>query len=556
MMKINANDLSIPLCMFYPEKRAIIGNSSFMEIAAAINDEEFTYYISRNIQNMHDKKHTLIDICGQQYVLSLIGMCEKEDALIISIEREDEFNDIVRDFDQVKKIEKQYLSILESLHDDFCIVDESGKLETILPNFEHFYGMPASKAIGKTVFEMEEKKIFNPSIVARAIRTGKTESMLQMTGNNKYLICTAIPIKDAQGNLMKVVSFSRDVTQYENLKAEYASLEKAIESYSKQIEELKKAKKGIPTLIGESSAIKKTLTMIDHISNFDVNIFLSGESGVGKTVYAKAIHQKSSRANNPFVELNCGAIPETLFESELFGYEKGAFTGANEKGKMGWIERANGGTLFLDEIADLPLPMQVKLLKTLDNKTIMRVGDTKEISVNFRLIAATNKDLSSLVAEGKFREDLFFRLNVMPIHIPPLRERKDDIFPLINYFLKKNEKKYSIERTISSKAIEYMLAYSWPGNIRELENLIERLVLTTENYMITEEDLPDQIIPASKVPSFDLAEQTLPELLAAIEKKMIMDSYNKSHCMTTVAKELGISQPKVSKKMKQYLSEE
>ena len=229
------------------------------------------------------------------------------------------------------------------------------------------------------------------------------------------------------------------------------------------------------------------------VCEVDTNVLITGDSGVGKNVIARLIHQHSARAKGPLIEINCGAIPESLIESELFGYEKGAFTGALHSGKTGQIELANDGTLFLDEIGELPLSMQVKLLKVIQERKIVKVGGTRQIPVNFRLISATNKNLQEEIKIGNFREDLYYRLSVIPIHIPPLKERPDDLLPLIMHFLDKANEKYQRDKTFSSSAIDALMNYDWPGNIRELQNLIERLVLTVDDDCIDIDSLPEHI---------------------------------------------------------------
>ena len=308
--------------------------------------------------------------------------------------------------------------------------------------------------------------------------------MHQRNNKGREIIVTGIPVKDENGNIKLVVTFSRDVTDFINLKNEYKSLEDKMALYKEELEKLRNENIEVDGIIAESIQMKRVLQEVNRIAAYDASVLLTGKSGVGKSMLAKIIHSKSERRNYPFIEINCGAIPENLLESEFFGYEKGSFTGANEKGKVGLIEVAQNGTLFLDEISEMPLNLQVKLLKTIQDKTITRVGGTKEIQVDFRLITASNKNLESLVKKNLFREDLFYRLNVIPIDIPPLKERKDDIIPLILYFTDKFNRKYNMEKSFSVEVMHVLEHQEWPGNIRELENLVERVLLTSDQKMI------------------------------------------------------------------------
>jgi transcriptional regulator with PAS, ATPase and Fis domain len=299
--------------------------------------------------------------------------------------------------------------------------------------------------------------------------------------------------------------------------------------------------------------MKRSLEMARKVAPVDVNVLLQGESGVGKTAIARYIHRQSHRADGPFIEVNCGAIPEALFESEFFGYEPGSFTGASKKGKTGFAELAHGGTLFLDEISELSFPAQVKVLKFIQEKRYYRIGGTRLRESDFRLIAATNKDLEKMVREGRFREDLYFRLNVVPITIPPLRARQEDILPLIRYFLDKYRKKYRREKTLDSRAIDCLLEYSWPGNVRELENLIERLVVTVETEVIRPGDLPERVKqPEIHTPYLLDGNRTLPAILAEVEKKILVEAKKRCKSTTEMAKVLGISQSTVVRKWHKY----
>jgi transcriptional regulator with PAS, ATPase and Fis domain len=303
----------------------------------------------------------------------------------------------------------------------------------------------------------------------------------------------------------------------------------------------------------------------------DATILLLGESGVGKEGIARLIHQMSPRSNKPFVKLNCGAIPESLIESELFGYAPGAYTGADRNGRKGIFEEADGGTVFLDEIGELPLSSQVKLLHVLQDRCFKRVGDTRTIKIDVRIIAATNRDLEKEVALGRFRKDLYYRLCVLPVEIPPLRQRVEDIEPLISFFLQKLHAKYNITRTVSRDALKALMHYPWPGNIRELENVLERLVLTTENTEITVFDLPasmrEKIYPAaalaveggqskyaetSSKPIIIQQIISLKEATTLVEKELLQMAKERSSSTYDIAKMLGVDQSTVSRKLKQY----
>lgn len=306
----------------------------------------------------------IIDANQEEYLL-LTNLRDQENRLDVFLVPMEFIDPAVSHSSSVKKVEQVFYDILESIHDDFVIINKNGVIEKVLPNFQEMYGISAEEAVGKTVYEMEERKIFNPSIAIRVMKSKKRETILQLTGANKYLMCTAIPIMDKEGNIQRIISYTRDMTKYEALKKEYSNLEQTLAAYSTQLGQLREERKENSKIIGSSTAIRNVIDTIDKVAKFDANVLLTGESGVGKTLFAEAIHSASGRQDAPFITINCGAIPENLLESELFGYEKGAFTGASNEGKPGLIELSHKGVLFLDEIGDLPLHMQVKLLKVI-----------------------------------------------------------------------------------------------------------------------------------------------------------------------------------------------
>ncbi|HHX26462.1 MAG TPA: sigma 54-interacting transcriptional regulator, partial [Firmicutes bacterium] len=308
-------------------------------------------------------------------------------------------------------------------------------------------------------------------------------------------------------------------------------------------------------IIAYSIEMGKVLQVATKVAQVTSTVMILGESGVGKEVVARFVHNASLRRGGPFVTINCGAIPPNLLESELFGYEAGAFTGAKRQGKPGMIETASSGTLFLDEISDLPLDLQVKLLQVIQERRLTRVGGIQPIEVDIRIIAATNRDLAKMVERGEFRADLFYRLNVVPIVIPPLRSRRDDIIPLIYHFLAKHNNTHRYNKTISRETREVLTQYSWPGNVRELENLIERLVVTVEGDEIGVEDLPQYIKERdvscnSKV----IVEGVIPlrEAVEEVERQLIKHAQEEHETTYEIAEALGVNQSTVVRKLKKY----
>jgi two-component system response regulator AtoC len=305
--------------------------------------------------------------------------------------------------------------------------------------------------------------------------------------------------------------------------------------------------------IGRTAAIEKILQTIQKIAPTDVTVLISGETGVGKELVARQIHMSSHRRDRPFIKVNCAAIPETLLESELFGHEKGAFTGAVSS-KPGRFELAHQGTIFLDEIGDLPLHLQTKLLTVLQDKSFERVGGVKTIEVDIRIVAATNRDLSAAVQAGTFRSDLFYRLNVLPIYIPPIRDRKEDLIPLVDHFVTKFATKYRRTVThIAPEVIAVFSSYDWPGNIRELENVLERMMVMSEEDILGLDLLPTEISGKTLTPGPSGLKEKLESISSITEKQMIIDALNQSNQnRTRAAKLLGISRRTLQHKIKEY----
>ncbi|MGE5701308.1 MAG: sigma-54 interaction domain-containing protein [Clostridia bacterium] len=442
-------------------------------------------------------------------------------------------------------------TIMDTLHNDITIVDKHGVIVYINGALEEVYSVSKSFLIGKTVDEMEKGRIFFPSAANAVFRSGKKETLIQESGTGNKVYVTATPFYDEAGELQYVVCCANDITELLQLREHIQVIEKEMESVKEELDKLRNNKQ-LSDVRWSSQAMLKVENTIRKVAEIDVSVLLTGESGVGKTTFARELHRLSSRNKKPFVEINCGSIPESLLESELFGFEPGAFSGASLKGKKGLVEQAEGGTLFLDEIGELPLKLQVKLLTLIQEKTFYRVGGTVPKKVDFRLVAATNVDLNEKVERGEFRRDLYFRLIVFPIQIPPLRERTDDILGLLLVFLERYSRLYKKKIQFHQRTIDKLIEYSWPGNVRELEHLVQRLVLTVDNGMIQVDDLPEGIIGKKVDPLLEQTNHTLPQVLREVERSMLKKAYTECKSTTEMAKYLGISQPSVVRKLKQY----
>lgn len=449
--------------------------------------------------------------------------------------------------------------IMHASNDNIVMTDGEGKVIRVSSNCTSIYGKEEDELVGKTVFELEKDRTFSPSVTAVVLNEKKEVQVMQRTPTGKVVMATGIPLFNKKRDIVRIISFSHDLTEIQLLKEDYEELRAKMIRYESEIEELREQEKRTNVII-KSKTMIQIRELVERVAKSDANVVLLGESGVGKNVFAKALHEESERNQKKVIEVNCGAIPEPLFESELFGYEPGSFTGASKSGKKGMIELADQGTLFLDEIAELPLSIQVKLLKVLQEKKVTPIGGSEAKEVDFRLITATNQDLEALVKQGKFREDLFYRLNVIPITIPPLRERKDDIYKLAQHYLTIFNEKYHTNKFFHSKAMNAMQQYDWPGNVRELENLIERLVVTTDTNMIFASNLPFvNQMDVSELPkqewqleSFEEQGLTLQEVLEAVEKNWLIRASKQYKTTYEMAEYLGLSQSTVVRRLKKY----
>lgn len=366
------------------------------------------------------------------------------------------------------------------------------------------------------------------------------------------------PVFDGEGNLHRIVIALRDITETTKLRDELDATKQLTKEYKKQLDSLKSKEEFGKKVIYRSSIMEKVMIKVEKLNEFNSTVLILGESGVGKDLIANVIHQYGKRKDKPYLAINCGAIPEELLESELFGYVKGAFTGADQEGKIGYFEQAHQGVLFLDEISELPARLQVKLLRVLQEKEITRVGSTQTVPIDVQIITATNKDLKKMVQEGNFREDLFYRINVIPITIPPLRERSEDIPLLAYHFMEQLNEQYEKSYHLSPEALRLLEAYNWPGNIRELQNLIERIVVFADEDIITAEFISPFMHFGQKRETKPIVTEVLPfkEAKEMLEEQLITLAMEKFKTTTEAAKALEINQSTVSRKYKKILKEQ
>ncbi|MBF4695039.1 sigma-54 interaction domain-containing protein [Fusibacter ferrireducens] len=443
-------------------------------------------------------------------------------------------------------------SIFNNAYDGLYIVDAEGYTEDVNEAYLKITGLRREDLVGYHMEELREKGYFIKSAVLEALDTRKTVTVLFFY-NGKKCLSTAKPIFNNDGEIFKIVTSTRDITDLTKLQDKIEETEKLNKKYREEINYLRQEKNNADRIIGESSSFKKILELVYKASKYDSTILITGETGTGKEIIAREIHRTSLRKNKPFIKVNCAAIPENLLESELFGYEKGAFTGAY-KSKLGKFELADEGTILLDEIGEMPISLQSKLLRVLQDKEITRLGGVSSIKIDIRIVASTNRNIEELIDEGGFRQDLFYRLNVLPIKVPALRERKDDIILLIKFFLEKFNDKYKKNIHFDFKTFKILEGYSWPGNIRELENLIERLVIVSES------DLVDSSVLSNFLGDKYFSQMglnyeqgnTFNSIVENVEKTILKKTYEEFQSTRKVAKILGISQTTVVRKMQKY----
>lgn len=417
----------------------------------------------------------------------------------------------------VKNTDNIFKRIVESSYDGIYVTD--GEANTIFVNqaYEDLTGLSIEYVRGKNMKELVKEGIFDQSGSLQVIAKKEKVTINQKLKSGKEIFVTSSPVFDEKGNVVYVVTNVRDMRELERLEQRFLRTKQLADQYKLELDMLKEKEK---EPLSKNRDMLNTIKLIEITAKFDTSILLEGETGTGKTHFAKLIHELSPRKEERFIEVNCGAIPENLMESELFGYEKGAFTGADKHGKLGLFEVANKSTLFLDEISELTLEMQVKLLKVLETGYVVHLGGTHLIPIDVRIVTASNKCLKKLVEKGKFREDLYYRINVVRVHLPPIRERTEDIIIIAMNFLEYFNKIYGLQKTISREVFQYFLNYSWPGNIREIKNIIEQLVVISQEEEIKKEILPKELL---HVQGEKVAEESIEYCRKCMEKYLDMN---------------------------------
>lgn len=540
------------------------------DIVSKINDDSKQYFVLENNKpyaTMRGKRkndvhyvacHTIQLDCPLNIAIEYMKeyefllVCSEEKQYLGYLWRES----LVYDLAYELECGNAYLqTILDTINESCTVIDAEQNVVYWTKGAESIFSVSGENIIGKPItqfFKEDQLEILHTLQHRKSVYQQQhfpREDLVVMINSNPVML---------HDKTIGAVVAETDITHVKKLNEELHLTSEKLLNLEKQMNTNGLAYDPFTLIRGNSQKLKEVLEKVKKVAETEANILIYGESGVGKELFARAVHAIREKPEAPFVAINCGAIPSGLFESEIFGYEKGAFSGAHQKGKKGKVELARGGTLFLDEIGEMPLEMQVKILRLLQEKTFYTVGGTKEIDVEFNLVAATNRDLKQLVAEEKFREDLYYRLNVVNFTVPPLRERASDILEISNYFLYEKSIKYNRPiQGIPTEIANVLLKYQWPGNVRELSNVIERLVVFSDEGAIHMEDLPTDILAAMPKDEklevkrdFPLGTE-LNNQLEHYEREIILEQLAKVNGnKKTCAKNLGITRATLYNRLK------
>ncbi len=432
-----------------------------------------------------------------------------------------------------KSGQNAFEKFVESFGNGISVTNQDGTIVYVNTMYEKLTALKEADLSGKNMIHLVQEHYFDQSVSAQVLEQRKSVTINQHINGRQFMV-TGYPFWDEEEKIEKIVNIIEPLDDIEDFPGQCACIPAG----------------STGQVVFASKAMAKLMKVIKKLAPYDSNVLITGESGVGKEVIARFIHHTSTRKDGPFLGINCSAIPDSLLESEIFGYDRGAFSGAIKEGKPGLLELADNGTFFLDEIGDMPLHLQAKLLRFLETREIRRIGGQKSIPVSCRILAATNQCLEHAVQEHRFREDLYYRLFVIPVHIPPLRERPEDIPGLLTYYLQYYNRKFNCEKVIDRRVTAILQQYEWKGNIRELKNLIERMVILSDGNIITMKDIPAYICAARR-----FSRQTtdhVRQVMARTEEQLLAELYEELGSWNDVAHELGISRATVYRKVKKY----
>lgn len=557
---------SIPMGIFVldHQRRMINFNEAALRMTKrsssdVINKPAKNIFNGKDIDRVFKTGETILNqilVRGQVGILAdyspILNPDRKVNGIVIVVQDLPMVEEMAMEIESVKNLNADLNAVLSSIYDEILVLNEEGKLircsETMTPEY---WNINFKKLIGKNLLQLEKEGLFHPSVIQHVIENKKKYSVVQETSSGKKVLTLCTPVFDDSGKIQRIIIALRDITETAKLKSQ-------LNKYKRELADFKKKDLFLQQMVFRSEKMEELMIRVKKVVEFSSTVLISGESGVGKEVVAQAIHQMGNRSEKPFIKLNCGAIPENLLESELFGYVKGAFTGASTSGKKGYFEQANGGVLFLDEIGELPLQLQVKLLRVLQEDEVIPLGSTRSIPIDVQIVAATNRNLKEMIKQGDFREDLYYRLNVIPIHVPPLRERPEDIAVLSIHFLKHFNQKYMKNYVFMPDALNLLELYEWPGNIRELQNVVERMIVVSESETI-HADLVSKLIKFDQrvTDSRSLINRIIPikQAKERLEEELILMAMKKFKTTTRAAEVLGISQSSVSRKYNKIIGE-
>lgn len=505
-------------------------------------------YMNKNIELIEE----IISSCQFDTVTYDINdLAQKLELLKISL-KEDEVNNV--DWLDFKEIANH-------LYDAIYITDGTGKTLFVNKAYEEIMGISLEQIIGKSTDEIMKEGLYKGAVSLEVIEKKKrVNSIGQSLVNGAEILVTGNPIFDNNGEVCLVVTNNRDFNDLIDIKKQLHDTKELLKVYETQTEEAKREVEHLrqkqtedTEFTGVSQKVSDIMTMVKHIASTDATVLITGETGVGKEVLANEIVRHSKRRNKPFIKINCSAIPEGLLEAELFGYAPNTFTGSDKKGRAGLFEVANKGTLLLDEIGDMKLSLQSKLLRVLQEGGVRRIGEAKTIAIDVRIIAATNSNITEKTQKGEFREDLYYRLNVIPIHIPCLRERKEDIGALVELYRKMYNRKYNKQIEFDEKTKIIFCEYSWFGNVREIKNVLERTIIISSDNESAKNMIREMLVGNKEINEFKFdAEMGLKASISNYEKKIFEQMLTKYKTSRAIAKHLKIDQSTVVKKLQKY----